>query len=1420
MPKFVEQNKFDSNRKNKNKNWILKFLILVSMITVYQISYSQNTGWVMAPYYTKNTNGQTLRYNLPRPIDFFQDASGNTNENNYNGEEGKSCGVFDNYGNLQLFMVNSNIYDGNGYLLYDGITENLKNRIINEGNSFNSFFNVYNNIDAFENLILPVPQKCNEFYIISRVKQENLYRMNFFYSKLSLDFANENYSTGKVMGKLIKAGENNDFFQQISTLSPSFEIPLPEIRYQFYEPKYSITSDIGNSTFLLIIDELVTKVNSDGITPLNENNLFATGCFCQIGELNYDPFVGYSFINPQTPSEIELFQIPDNPNKFKIARTFNFYVGEYPNYNLRTLIPGDGFPDDQGVYTVKQMIEVFNFEIDLISNEIIIDEQSKQNFHLPLELSDDVTKVSTDDPKGLEFSPDGQKLYVSSSRRLNITEPFSETNLWYFDFTEIANSVTVGNGDETLTFYELKPLIQSSSLTNNNIFTNCAITKNLNNELIFVTTEGIKHKITNPNNPQNPLWNISNNSNVSFSYSQLATSGIVGGGVARFYTQLELQPFNGNLLGLMNLSDATCCTRWIPNYKRELTSNSLDIFIPPNGNAELLLAGANINGTVTIGNGTNLSLNNQTINFGPNGKIILEENSTFISNNCTFKSIDECPVLWKGIEVRGNNNFNQENYSAQLILNNSTISDATKGIAVSKLLPDGNPVLNSGSGIVKATNSNFENNYIDVEFYPYSPRLYGSYTPTSLLNNLSFFKTCNFYTNLPVLKDNQRMPYAHVKMNNVRNVSFKKCNFYNTNSNLDYAQQYGYGILSIDAQLKIGEYNSDSYTPPNTFVNLYQGIAAYGSSTFNSSTIINNRFENCRIGILTGGLFNSVISKNTFKNYLDESPVLPILSGNSPQIFEYFSNSVIDDNTFTNYNSSSSNSNGILIKNNTDIANYTNLNKFNNFATAQYFKGFTPAFKFRCNQNQNNQLDVLNATNSTIANIQGDNSPILPTSAANQFTQGASINLQNDGNTFTYVFNPTTPFETPIALGDVILNEIWNAASVCNPLIENYVWNGGGNPGGFISKLELANTYNAQLLGIIDAISYVKDGGNTDSLISLIKKDIPGSEHYQKVQELLNKSPNLSKEVLMEIAESSDFSNFEKLELLRANPKAGADKELLQKLSEGYNPLNEAMIEYIRNGRANFSFLQFLENKAVNKELQRNVVLQNLFLELQLDSLGLDSTKMQQVLNIYHNPQAKAEQAYWAMQSNNFEMADLLINQVKPKYDRELSAELDDENFWINKMIELYSNQKNPYQLEKTEKDIIRDFALNHNSKAATKAKGFMQYFYNENLIDGTNNSARIAQVEVNKLEVDYHENKNLTETISNFTFAPNPANEFLYINSKYLNQKIVISDTNGKIIKLFQVNTTRTKIDISGIHPGLYLISCDNHYEKLVINR
>ena len=155
-------------------------------------------------------------------------------------------------------------------------------------------------------------------------------------------------------------------------------------------------------------------------------------------------------------------------------------------------------------------------------------------------------------------------------------------------------------------------------------------------------------------------------------------------------------------------------------------------------------------------------------------------------------------------------------------------------------------------------------------------------------------------------------------------------------------------------------------------------------------------------------------------------------------------------------------------------------------------------------------------------------------------------------------------------------------------------------------------------------------------------------------------------------------------------------------------------------------------------------------------------------------------------------------------------------------MIELYSNQKNPYQLEKTEKDIIRDFAQNHNNKAAAKAKGFMQYFYEENLIGNSNNSSRMAQHgnEAQKEEIENNlvqfNSKNVLA--NSLLISPNPAKDFVNIQVENINQDIVITDTNGKIIKSIKANPSSIKIDVSEIKPGLYFVRFDSNYHKLII--
>lgn len=60
----------------------------------------------------------------------------------------------------------------------------------------------------------------------------------------------------------------------------------------------------------------------------------------------------------------------------------------------------------------------------------------------------------------------------------------------------------------------------------------------------------------------------------------------------------------------------------------------------------------------------------------------------------------------------------------------------------------------------------------------------------------------------------------------------------------------------------------------------------------------------------------------------------------------------------------------------------------------------------------------------------------------------------------------------------------------------------------------------------------------------------------------------------------------------------------------------------------------------------------------------------------------------------------------------------------------------------------------------------------------------------------------------------PNPTNEFVNIPTKYMNQKVEIRDLNGKLI---MTSKDKTKINVSHLETGVYLLSSGNYTAKFV---
>lgn len=259
------------------------------------------------------------------------------------------------------------------------------------------------------------------------------------------------------------------------------------------------------------------------------------------------------------------------------------------------------------------------------------------------------------------------------------------------------------------------------------------------------------------------------------------------------------------------------------------------------------------------------------------------------------------------------------------------------------------------------------------------------------------------------------------------------------------------------------------------------------------------------------------------------------------------------------------------------------------------------------------------------------------------------------------------------------------------------------------------------------------------------------------------------------------------------------------------------MIEYIRMGRSNFSFLQFLENKAIDKELQRNLTLQLLYYDVVDDTLGFDSLQLRQILSMYHNPEMRIEEVYWELGNRNFEKVKDIINNPNLSYGKVLEKELADEKFWIYKMLDVLENDKDEYFLSEPEKAEIREFALGGDTKARNQAKSFMEFYYNEYLFDKPINSARIAQ-NPNKNQKE----KTKLETTNGFItrISPNPASDFLTVELNKSNSTITIKNALGEIVYNNMVGGLNTKIDISEFSAGVYFVSIENETTKLIINR
>ena len=358
--------------------------------------------------------------------------------------------------------------------------------------------------------------------------------------------------------------------------------------------------------------------------------------------------------------------------------------------------------------------------------------------------------------RGLEFSPDGNYLYV------NVTNG---------NYLRCYDSNTLNN-------IQL-PVITQSILSS---YATSMIEGGVDGNLYIVNIDGVNvGKISNPNNPSSTTF-TPNSFTLLYPGSVGAVNNQSDFSILNNVIQLSVLPdqVDGELYSNNFNSIKRSCCNFIATFDQEsYTVTSTETW---NSNSNPISNGNNvikIKNNLTINANQTLNLSDLTIEFGSEGKIIIEPGATLNIFGCTLTGSSFCEVMWQGIVVLGDipNNLQgslnmEDGFFPQQ--RNCIIENAIQAITTGLLYGNGDIPNEFDGGFIDIENVYFINNYEGIE-----------YASHPVLGNTSSIRNCNFSSNV-----NMWYPYYRQTANNFIHtigVSSNNISFYGFDNYFDRA---------------------------------------------------------------------------------------------------------------------------------------------------------------------------------------------------------------------------------------------------------------------------------------------------------------------------------------------------------------------------------------------------------------------------------------------------------------------------------------------------------------------------------------------------------------------------------------------------------------------------------------------------------